>query len=105
MCFDQITATTISSETNARNNSPIPIRTPIAAVVQIAAAVVNPPSFAWDFQITPAPMKPMPVTIWEITLVGSMVLPGKPLSVGSIETKVNMVEPMQIKVNVRMPAG
>lgn len=55
----------------ASSNSPIPTNTPTAAAHQTVAAVVSPETWVSVLKISPAPIKPTPVTICAITLVGS----------------------------------
>ena len=49
----------------------MPIRMPIAAVIQIEAAVVSPRTDRPSLTITPAPRKPMPVMMPCAMRVGS----------------------------------
>ena len=51
-------------------------------------------------RMDPAPRKPTPVTIWAAMRAGSW----RP-SVGLIEAMVKMVEPTQMRIRVRRPAG
>ena len=50
---------------------PEPTARPIPAVAQIPAAVVNPRTNCFWMMIVPAPMKPMPLTTWAATRLGS----------------------------------
>ena len=49
----------------------MPVRMPIAAVIQIDAAVVSPRTVRPSLMITPAPRKPMPVMMPCAMRVGS----------------------------------
>src|SRR5579872_4178304 len=73
---------------------------PRAAVTQIMAAVVIPLTLASasPLKMTPAPTKPMPVTILEAMRSG---LPVPPMMMEKI---VKIVAPRQIRVSVRKPA-
>ena len=55
----------------ASSGSPAPAADPIAAVTQIAAAVVRPRTESRRTKISPAPRNPTPVTIWAATREGS----------------------------------
>ena len=55
----------------AGSYKPAPHERPIAAVVRMMAAVVNPLMFSPCFKIAPPPIKPMPVITVEIIRVGS----------------------------------
>ena len=59
-------------QTMAGKKKPMPIKIPIAAVIQIDAAVVNPRTLKPSLKITPAPKKPMPVIIPCAVRVGSI---------------------------------
>ena len=59
----------------AMTSSPAPAAMPIAATDQRLAAVVSPRTCPRYWRITPAPRKPMPVTIWAATRVGSAPAP------------------------------
>ena len=50
---------------------PIPHNIPIPDITHIKAAVVTPIILSSCFIITPPPKKPIPVTIFDIILVGS----------------------------------
>src|SRR5690554_4992399 len=74
---------------------------PIAAATQIILAVVSPFIEASSLKITPAPKKPIPLTIYEAIRVVS-VLVTRPILYDII---VNKVEPSEIIVMVRKPAA
>ena len=57
---------------------PAPAAMPIAATDHRLAAVVSPRTCPRYWRIVPAPMKPMPVTIWAAIRVGSARSPPKP---------------------------
>ena len=59
---------TRKSSIAARTYAPTPMVIPIAAVTQIVEAVVIPLTVNPSFNITPAPRKPIPVTMLDATL-------------------------------------
>ena len=86
----------------------MPARMPIAAVIQIDAAVVSPRTDSPSFMITPAPRKPMPVMIPCAIRVGSTrtisAAPGNH-SDWYIVTSISSADDMQTSTCVRNPAG
>ena len=59
----------------------MPTRMPIAAVIQIEAAVVRPRTDSPSFMITPAPRKPMPVMMpWAIRVGSTTTRSSLPLT-------------------------
>jgi hypothetical protein len=69
---------------------------PMAAEVQITAAVVSPRTEILSLKITPAPIKPIPVMIF------AEILSSAPAP--CLDTIVKMVEPKEINIMVRKPA-
>ena len=65
------TASVRMTETTSGSTSPTPARMPMAAVIQIDAAVVRPRTFRPSLTMTPAPRKPIPVMIPCAMRVGS----------------------------------
>src|SRR6185312_2562920 len=74
---------------------------PMAATTQMVAAVVRPLTCSPWCMIAPAPMKPMPVTIWAAMRVGS----ASTTPVKFLETIMNKHAPTQIRMLVRRPAA
>ena len=79
--------------------SPIPMATPMAAAIQIVAAVVMPTTLPRSLRITPPPRKPTPVTICAATR------PGSAFPAISIEVRVKSVEASVMRMIVRTPAA
>ncbi len=73
---------------------------PMAAVTQMTAAVVMPLITRWPCRITPAPRKPMPVTICAATRPESPVVVVK-----ANDAMVNVADPRHTRESVRSPAG
>ncbi len=71
---------------------------PTAATAQMVAAVVIPLIWLVPRNMTPAPRKPIPVTILEAMRSG---LPGAPMA---MDMMVKKQEPMEIMIMVRKPA-
>ena len=90
----------------ARIGSPAPAAIPMAAVTQIAAAVVRPRTESRRTKISPAPRKPTPVTIWAATREGSRITRrGCSTSVNPyLLTSMNSAAPTPTRVWVRNPA-
>lgn len=97
----QLIKTTTNVISIGVNIKPNPHSIPIPAIIQINAAVVTPTSLSSCFIITPPPRNPIPVTIVDITLLGSDIL--KRLAV-MIEPTVNIQVPIEIKTIVLSPA-
>ena len=71
---------TAAASTPLRYDPP-PITTPIAETTQIEAAVVSPRTLKPSLTMTPAPRKPIPVTMPWITRVAASALPAYAYSV------------------------
>jgi hypothetical protein len=80
---------------------PAPTATPKAALSHRVAAVVRPRTVPRFLRMTPAPMKPIPVTTCDATLVGSATDPSNP----SAPTPVSRAAASATSAWVRMPAG
>jgi hypothetical protein len=62
----------IAAPARASRQAQAPASAPTAAVAHSVAAVFSPVTDMPCFMMTPAPRKPMPVTIWAATRVGSV---------------------------------
>ena len=82
----------------ASSIKPLAHKTPIDAVHHNVAAVVNPLIFTPSFNITPAPKKPIPVTIWAAILVTSMLYP-----FNKTEKLTNKYDPIATRIVVLRP--
>ena len=85
---------------------PAPAQAPIAAVTQMAAAVVSPRTESRRTKIIPAPKNPTPVTIWAATREGSrMIRPGSSTSLNPyLLINMKSAAPTPTRVCVRNPA-
>src|SRR5579884_560158 len=83
----------------------VPMDRPMAAVVQMLAAVVSPRMVIPSRTIAPAPRNPMPTTILAATREGSAGRGMLPLRPNSQEASAISVEPTQTSTCVRSPAA
>src|SRR5512142_228719 len=85
----------------------MPIRIPIAEVVQMEAAVVRPRTVSPSLKMTPAPRKPMPVMMPWAMRVGSIRMASLALNqaLWNRLTSMNMLDAMHTSACVRNPAA
>ena len=62
--------------TTPKETIPAPQAMPTAAETQMVAAVVSPRTTSLPLKMTPAPKKPIPLTIWAAMRDGSRTAPG-----------------------------
>ena len=74
-------------------------------VQKMLAAVVRPDTSYLFLIMSPAPMKPMPVTTWAAIRPGSPFMRCWLVWQIQIDARVASVDAMQISMNVRTPAG
>ena len=83
---------------------PTPTAMPIAAIIQMPAAVVRPRTEPFICMMAPAPRKPIPDTTWAAMRLGSPFLRPRYSCGTYIDSTIARQAPMQMSEKVRTPA-